>query len=47
MGGGEGAGVHEEVDVALAVAELSVGEAMVLVGQGEEGLAEEGELMET
>ncbi len=40
----EGAGVHEEVDVALAVAELGVGEAVVLVGQGEQGLGEEGEL---
>ncbi len=37
------AGVHEEVDVALAVAELGVLEAVVLVGQGEHGLGEEGE----
>ncbi len=37
------AGVHEEVDVALAVAELGVFEAVVLVGQGEHGLGEEGD----
>ncbi len=37
------AGVHEEVDVALAVAELGVFQAVVLVGQGEHGLGEEGE----
>ncbi len=38
------AGVHEEVDVALAVAEFGVFEAVVLVGQGEHGLGEEGEV---
>ena len=37
------AGVHEEVDVALAVAELGVFEAVVLVRQGEHGLGEEGD----
>ncbi len=37
------AGVHEEVDVALAVAELGVFEAVVFVGQGEHGLGEEGD----
>ena len=37
------AGVHEEVDVALAIAEFRVGEAVELVGQGEHGLGEEGE----
>ncbi len=37
------AGVHEEVDVALAVAEFGVLEAVVLVGQGEHGLGEEGD----
>ena len=37
------AGVHEEVDVALAVAEFDVFEAVVLVGEGEEGLGEEAE----
>jgi hypothetical protein len=38
-----GVEVGEEVDVALAVAELDVGEAVVLVRQGEHGLGEEGE----
>ena len=37
----ERAGVHDEVDVALAVAELDVFEAVVLVGQREHGLREE------
>jgi len=36
-------GVHEEVDVALAVAEFGVFEAVVLVGEGEHGLGEEGD----
>ncbi len=36
-------GVHEEVDVALAVAEFGVFEAVELVGEGEHGLGEEGE----
>ena len=37
------AGVHEEIDIALAVAEFGVFEAVVLVGQGEHGLGEEGD----
>ncbi len=37
------AGVDEEVYVALAVAEFGVFEAVVLVGQGQHGLGEEGE----
>ena len=50
MGGGgrlhsgfAGAGVDDEVDVALAVAEFYVFEAVVLVGECEHGLGEEGE----
>ena len=35
--------VHEEVDVALAVAEFDVGEAVELLGQREHGLGEEGD----
>ena len=35
--------VHEEVDVALAVTEFDVGETVVLFGQREHGLGEEGD----
>ncbi len=35
--------VHEEVDIALAVAELDVGQAVVLLRQGKHGLGEEGD----
>ncbi len=37
------AGVHEQVDVSLAVTQFRVFEAVVLVGQGEHGLGEEGD----
>ena len=35
--------VGEEVDVALAVAQFDVGQAVEFLGQGEHGLGEEGE----
>ena len=44
FGFGEGARVDDEVYVALAVAEFDVFEAVVLVGQREHGLGEEGEV---
>src|ERR1700761_3591517 len=38
--------VGEEIDVALAVAELDVGEAVVLLGQREHGLGEKGQRLD-
>ena len=38
-------GVHHEVEVAAPVADLGVLEAVVLLGQGLEGLGEEGHLL--
>ena len=40
-----GFGVHNEVHIPLAIAQLLVGEAVELLGQGLEGLAEQGDLV--